>query len=154
MAKIRVVAERPPTVEELHFRSDSAFLCLLLNRRTKIIRVIDFRAGALPAKRLFIQSIAQREGVEGTEEFGAIAVYPLTLQGELHWMLAVALRDTRRWSEADQGLVRAVGRGLNLALERTATARQLALQNAELQARTRALEAFAELTRDLATRCC
>jgi len=64
MAKIRVVAERPPTVEELHFRSDSAFLCLLLNRRTKIIRVIDFRAGALPAKRLFIQSIAQREGVE------------------------------------------------------------------------------------------
>jgi hypothetical protein len=26
--------------------------------------VIDFRAGALPAKRLFIQSVAQREGVE------------------------------------------------------------------------------------------
>jgi hypothetical protein len=64
MAKVKVVAERPPTVEELHFRSESAFLCLLLNRRTKIIRVIDFRAGALPAKRLFIQSIAQREGIE------------------------------------------------------------------------------------------
>jgi hypothetical protein len=63
MAKIKV-AERPPVVEELHFRSESAFLCLLLNRRTKIIRVIDFRAGALPAKRLFIQSIAQREGIE------------------------------------------------------------------------------------------
>jgi len=54
----------PPIVEELHFRSDNAFLCLLLNRRTKQIRVIDFRAGALPAKRLFIQSVAQREGVE------------------------------------------------------------------------------------------
>src|SRR4249920_310926 len=53
-----------PIVEELHFRSDNAFLCLLLNRRTKQIRVIDFRAGALPAKRLFIQSVAQREGVE------------------------------------------------------------------------------------------
>src|SRR5689334_13137915 len=63
MAKIRV-GDRPPTVEELHFRSDSAFLCLLLNRRMKTIRVIDFRAGALPAKRLFIQSIAQREGIE------------------------------------------------------------------------------------------
>jgi len=63
MAKIRV-SDRPPIVEEIHFRSDSAFLCLLLNRRTKIIRVIDFRAGALPAKRLFIQFIAQREGVE------------------------------------------------------------------------------------------
>lgn len=63
MAKIRV-GDRPPTVEELHFRSDSAFLCLLLNRRMRTIRVIDFRAGALPAKRLFIQSIAQREGIE------------------------------------------------------------------------------------------
>jgi hypothetical protein len=50
-------------VEELHFRSDSAFLCLLLNHRTKFIRVIDFRAGALPAKRLFIQSVAKREDV-------------------------------------------------------------------------------------------
>lgn len=51
-------------VEEVHFRSDSAFLCLLVNRRTKLIRVIDFRAGALPAKRLFIQSVAKREGIE------------------------------------------------------------------------------------------
>lgn len=59
-----VKAPELPIVEELHFRSDNAFLCLLLNRRTKQIRVIDFRAGALPAKRLFIQSVAQREGVE------------------------------------------------------------------------------------------
>jgi hypothetical protein len=68
MAKARgaaaVVEPEMPVVEERHFRSDNAFLCLLLNRRTKQIRVIDFRAGALPAKRLFIQSVAQREGVE------------------------------------------------------------------------------------------
>lgn len=65
MPKARAAAQQqPPIVEELHFRSDNAFLCLLLNRRTKQIRVIDFRAGALPAKRLFIQSVAQREGVE------------------------------------------------------------------------------------------
>src|SRR3954469_21502071 len=67
MVKARATAvskEPEPITEELHFRSDNAFLCLLLNRRTKQIRVIDFRAGALPAKRLFIQSIAQREGVE------------------------------------------------------------------------------------------
>src|SRR5688500_3046663 len=63
MAKSRAEAA-PPVLEELHFRSDNAFLCLLLNRRNKFIRVIDFRAGALPAKRLFIQSIAKREGVE------------------------------------------------------------------------------------------
>ena len=67
MAKARgaaAVEPEVPVVEERHFRSDNAFLCLLLNRRTKQIRVIDFRAGALPAKRLFIQSVAQREGVE------------------------------------------------------------------------------------------
>ncbi len=52
------------TVEEIHFRSDSAFLCLLVNHRTKFIRVIDFRAGALPAKRLFIQSVAKRESIK------------------------------------------------------------------------------------------
>ena len=64
MARARVAKSDLPVVEELHFRSDNAFLCLLLNRRTRSIRVIDFRAGALPAKRLFIQSIAQRENVE------------------------------------------------------------------------------------------
>jgi hypothetical protein len=64
MARARVEKELQPVVEELHFRSDNAFLCLLLNRRTKTIRVIDFRAGALPAKRLFIQSVALRENVQ------------------------------------------------------------------------------------------
>src|SRR5687768_3663366 len=66
MAKA-VAARTPdtqPIVEELHFKSESAFLCLLLNRRIGLIRVIDFRSGALPAKRLFIQNVARREGVE------------------------------------------------------------------------------------------
>jgi hypothetical protein len=62
MARAR--EEDLPIVDELHFKSESAFLCLLLNRRTKFIRVIDFRAGALPAKRLYIQGVARREGVE------------------------------------------------------------------------------------------
>ena len=60
-------AKRPkkkPIVEELYFRSDSAYLCLLLNRRTRSIRVVDFRAGALPAKRLYIQSVAMQENVD------------------------------------------------------------------------------------------
>jgi GAF domain-containing protein len=93
---------------------------------------------------------AVQEQVALTEEYGAVAGYPLIVSGELHWFLAVGLRDTRSWSEADRALVRAVGRSLNLALERSETARHLMLQNAELLARTRALEAFAELTRDLA----
>ena len=51
-------------VEELLFKSESAFLCLLVNHRNKGIRVIDFRAGALPAKRMYIQKVAQQEGIE------------------------------------------------------------------------------------------
>jgi signal transduction histidine kinase len=93
---------------------------------------------------------AVREGVALSEEYGAAANYPLVVNGKLHWLLSIGRRATRHWSEADQGMVRAVGWGLNLALERTETARQLTLQNAELLARTHALEAFAELTRDLA----
>jgi len=56
--------KKKPSVEELYFRSDSAYLCLLLNRRTRSIRVVDFRAGALPAKRLYIQSVATQEKVD------------------------------------------------------------------------------------------
>jgi signal transduction histidine kinase/GAF domain-containing protein len=122
-----------------------------------------FLAAGLPVDTpLFAEAVASRqpvftdawdavqERVALTEEYGAVAGYPLAVNGELHSFLAVGLRDTRTWSQADRGLVRAVGRSLTLALERTETARQLTLQNAELQARTRALEAFAELTRDLA----
>lgn len=66
MAKAKSAAESKnlPIVEERHFRTDSAFMCLLINRRQKIIRVIDFRAGALPAKRLYVQSVAEQEGIE------------------------------------------------------------------------------------------
>jgi hypothetical protein len=60
----RAKAEQPPpVVEELYFKSESAYLCVILNRRTRFIRVIDFRAGALPAKRLYIQSVAKQENI-------------------------------------------------------------------------------------------
>jgi hypothetical protein len=53
-----------PTFEEVFVRNDLVSLCLLLNRRARTMRVIDFRAGASPAKRLFVQSIARRERIE------------------------------------------------------------------------------------------
>ncbi len=58
------VATPPLWVEEIPFKSESAYLCMIVNRRVGFIRVIDFRAGALPAKRLFIQNVAKREGIE------------------------------------------------------------------------------------------
>jgi len=51
-------------VEEIFFQNEMVSLCLLVNRRARTMRVIDFRAGPTPAKRLFVLSLAQREGVE------------------------------------------------------------------------------------------
>ena len=51
-------------VDEIFFQNDQVSLCLLIHRRAKIMRVIDFRAGPTPSKRMFVLSLAQREGVE------------------------------------------------------------------------------------------
>jgi hypothetical protein len=51
-------------VEEVFFQNDAVSLCLMIHRRAKTMRVIDFRAGPSAAKRMFVLSLAQREGVE------------------------------------------------------------------------------------------
>ncbi|HVH45301.1 MAG TPA: hypothetical protein VM925_23270 [Labilithrix sp.] len=45
-------------------QNDAVSLCLLINRRTRTMRVIDFRAGPSHAKRLFVLKLAKREGIE------------------------------------------------------------------------------------------
>jgi hypothetical protein len=50
-------------VEEVFVQNDSVSLCLLINRRTRTARVIDFRAGPSTAKRLFVLSFAKRESL-------------------------------------------------------------------------------------------
>lgn len=54
---------QPKSVEELFFQNEAVSLCMLIHRRTKTMRVVDFRAGPTRAKRLFVMSIAQRESV-------------------------------------------------------------------------------------------
>ena len=51
-------------VEEMFVQNDTVSLCLLLNRRTRTMRVIDFRAGPSHAKRVFVLKLARREGIE------------------------------------------------------------------------------------------
>jgi hypothetical protein len=51
-------------VDEVFFQNEHVSLCLLMNRRTRTMRVIDFRAGPSNAKRMFVMSLAQREGAE------------------------------------------------------------------------------------------
>jgi hypothetical protein len=52
------------TVDEVFFQNEAVSLCMLINRRARTLRVIDFRAGASTAKRLFVLSFAQREGLQ------------------------------------------------------------------------------------------
>lgn len=51
-------------IDELLFHNDSVSLCLLVNRRNRTVRVIDFRAGPTLAKRNFVIAAAKREGIE------------------------------------------------------------------------------------------
>jgi hypothetical protein len=51
-------------VGEVFFQNEAVSLCLLINRRARTMRVIDFRAGPSPAKRTLVHSLAEREGVE------------------------------------------------------------------------------------------
>ncbi len=85
-----------------------------------------------------------------TTVYGAVALLPLVVSGEARSLFTVGMREGRAWRKREKALVRAVARRLTITLERTEVTRQLQLQNAELDARTRALEGFAELTRDLA----
>jgi hypothetical protein len=51
-------------VDEIFLQNDAVSLCLLVNRRAKTMRVVDFRAGPTPAKRSYVLRLAAREGVE------------------------------------------------------------------------------------------
>ena len=51
-------------VDELLFQNDTVSLCLLVNRRNRTLRVIDFRAGPTSTKRNFVIAAAKREGVD------------------------------------------------------------------------------------------
>jgi len=60
----RVLASQLKPVDELFVQNEAVSFCLLVNRRARIMRVVDFRAGATEAKRQFVRSLAVREGVE------------------------------------------------------------------------------------------
>lgn len=62
VAKAWSTAQKP--IDEIFFQNEAVSLCLLINRRARTMRVIDFRAGPTDGKRLFVLSLAQREGVD------------------------------------------------------------------------------------------
>ncbi len=92
---------------------------------------------------------AAANDVQHAGAYGAEAFLPLVVQGETRGLLTISTQHERAWMERERAVARAVTRGLLISLERTEAARRLAAQNAELEMRTRALEGFAEFTRDL-----
>ncbi|MPY67674.1 GAF domain-containing protein [Deinococcus sp. SDU3-2] len=108
--------------------------------------VMDGALGRFPAGRLDLP--ADVLFVEG--EDAAAAFFPYFLRGEPCGLLMLASDTRPTWGARAQAVFTSVARGLALAFERTGTARMLQEQNAQLHARTRALEGFAELARDLA----
>ncbi|WP_170130965.1 ATP-binding protein [Deinococcus yavapaiensis] len=95
---------------------------------------------------------ADAHSLPAATAYRAAASVPLFNSDGTPRLLAVAAKDTHVWSEREKAMIRAVGRALSLAVERAATSRQLKVQNLDLDARTRALEGFAALTRDLGVR--
>ena len=94
---------------------------------------------------------AEREQVEGANMYGTVALYPLIEDGAVRAMYALGLKNQARWLDRDRAIFRAVGQSLNLALGRAAQGQRLAAQSLELEARTQALEGFAQLSRELTT---
>jgi len=59
---VAVVAK--PQTEEIHFHRGDVALCLLVNRRTRVLRVVDFRTGPSALKREVVRRVAEEEGLE------------------------------------------------------------------------------------------
>ncbi len=55
--------EQERSVDEIFCQNEAVSLCMLVNRRTRTMRVVDFRAGPTTAKRAVALSVARREGV-------------------------------------------------------------------------------------------
>ncbi|UQN09795.1 PAS domain-containing protein [Deinococcus sp. QL22] len=93
---------------------------------------------------------AGREHLSSAAHYGAVALLPTRIGTQVTALLTVGTDHAHAWTEREQAILRAVGHGLDLALERAQHAEELKVQHALLDARTRAFEGFAALIQDLA----
>ena len=82
--------------------------------------------------------------IQETNIFQAIAGYPYLVDGELECVLIIGSRTSPTWNERTRGIFRAVGRSLDLALDRARQTRMLREQRDALDARTQELAASTE----------
>lgn len=91
----------------------------------------------------------QREQVPRTDAYRAAAFFPYFIDTQPYGVLGMGTQGQHNWTERERTVFRLVGASLGLAIERTRVAQVLREQNAELRARTRALDGFASLTAEL-----
>ncbi|GGS12285.1 PAS domain S-box protein [Deinococcus sedimenti] len=84
-----------------------------------------------------------------TAQLQTTATLPVTVHGQPRGIFAFGLNHARNWRRTDKAVLESVSQSLGLAIERAEQARTLREHATELEVRTRALEAFAELSRDL-----
>ncbi|GGL01066.1 ATP-binding protein [Deinococcus radiotolerans] len=86
---------------------------------------------------------------EVTAQLQTTATLPVAVNGHPRGIFGFGLNHARPWRRADKAVLESVAQSLGLAIERAEQARTLREHATELEVRTRALEAFAELSRDL-----
>ncbi|WP_240741726.1 ATP-binding protein [Deinococcus sp. KSM4-11] len=77
--------------------------------------------------------------IKETGIFQAVAGYPYFVEGELHSVLMIGSQRSATWAEREKGIFQAVGRSLDLALNRAQQTSMLREQRDALDARTQEL---------------
>lgn len=111
---------------------------------------VPMAQAAQERRALFVEYDAAASGIPGSERYQVTGMYPLFRQGQVVGCLGFAMTGWSLLSEREKLVFLALGRALQLALERAWHAQEREGRLAELERRNRALETFAELSRDLA----
>ncbi|GGL14145.1 PAS domain-containing sensor histidine kinase [Deinococcus radiotolerans] len=91
---------------------------------------------------------AASNDVSEAAAYGAVGLVPILIGGQVCALFTVGKQTTPQWTAREQAIVRAVGRGLTVALDRAAQARQLTQQRDDLNRRAQQLETLLQLTED------
>ena len=118
--------------------SDAALLRLLQRgfplRHSGIAQILQHNTAAFIDHWNETELLIAESGI-----YQAVAGYPYFVDGELEGVLMMGSRTSATWVQRDQGIFRAVGRSLDLALQRAQQTQLLRAQRDTLAARTQEL---------------
>ncbi len=113
------------------------------------LKAPDFAAAVRGKAPVFVDGWdAADNALSEAATYGAAGFVPLLIQGEVRAIFAVGKRTAQQWTAREQAIVRAVGRGLNVALERATQTLELTRQRDDLNRRAHQLETLLQLTED------